>query len=46
MTSGLTSWLGTNEKGRPQEFNLWQRGSPEAWYEHSKVTFLLYKVIL
>ena len=41
LISGLTSWLGSNDKSRPEEYSLWARGSPEAWYQHSKVNILI-----
>ena len=36
MDAGISSWLGSNEKSRPEEYHLWHKGSPEAWYQHSK----------
>ena len=43
LVQGLSSWLGTNDKARPEEVNLWAKGSPQGWYQHSKVKlFILY----
>jgi len=36
LVAGLSSWLGSNDKARPEEVNLWVKGSPEGWYQHSK----------
>merc|ERR1711936_891295 len=33
---GLTSWLGSGEKTQQEEFQLWSKGSPTGWYQHSK----------
>ena len=40
MTSLISSWLGTNDKARPEECHLWAKGSPDGWYQHSKVSRL------
>ena len=37
LLTGLSSWLGSGEKSRQEEFHLWYKGSPTGWYQHSRV---------
>ena len=37
LLTGLSSWLGSGEKSRQEEFHLWSKGSPNGWYQHSRV---------
>jgi len=36
LITGISSWLGNNDKARPEEYHLWHRGSPDGWYQHSR----------